>query len=309
MWLNDTVWSFGMSNSFATEMLDLAALAGPELHEGVDEVSAFVRSRMLPTGAFRGRGEAGDIYYTVFGMDCMLALGATLDPAQLIAYLSSFGGGSRLDLMHLGCLARCWSRMGLEGLPVHDAERILAGVESYRSKDGGYHIEPGAEHGSIYGCFMAYAAYQDMGVEVPDVNGIADSIDALRMADGLYASERALQKATTNAAVGALLMLERLGRPVSGHVAEWLMDQCHAKGGFVAAPGVPIPDLVSTATALFALRKSGVDLTSVQARCVTFLGSVWDDTGGFAGNWMDEIADCEYTFYALLSLGCLAATA
>ena len=26
---------------------------------------------------------------------------------------------------------------------------------------------------------------------------------------------------------------------------------------------------------------------------------------GFAGSWLDEEADCEYTFYALLSLGCL----
>ncbi len=286
-------------------MLEVAALASSELHEGIDEVTTFVRSRIMPTGEFRGRGEAGDIYYTVFGMDCMLALGETLDTEKLTTYLSSFGEGDGLDLMHLGCLARCWSRMGLEGLPASDVISILAKVEAYRSKDGGYHIETGAAHGSIYGCFMAYSAYQDLGVDVPDLSGVADSIEALMMDNGLYASERALQKATTNSAVGALLMLGRFGRPVPDRVSEWLMEQCHDQGGFIAAPQVPIPDLVSTATALFALRKAGVDLTPVQKSCVNFLGSVWDDNGGFAGSWMDDIADCEYTFYALLSLGCL----
>lgn len=291
--------------SYATEMLKVASLAAPELHEGVDEVIAFVRSRAMPDGQFRGRSEAGDLYYTVFGVDCMLALGETPDSAQLKTYLSSFADGDGLDLMHLGCLARCWSRLELQGLSSADASSMLDKVEDYRSVDGGYHIETGARHGSIYGCFMAYAAYQDLGAEIPNPDGLADSIGALRLEGGLYASERELQKPTTNAAVGAMLMLGSLGRPVDAIVGEWLLQQCHDKGGFLAAPEVPIPDLVSTATALFALRSVGADLGSVKKSCINFLGSVWDDNGGFSGNWMDTIADCEYTFYALLSLGCL----
>ena len=294
-----------MITSYATEMLKVATLARPELHEGIEEVADFVLSRIMPNGEFRGRSEAGDLYYTVFGMDCMLALGETLDTAKLTAYLSSFGNGTDLDLMHLGCLARCWSRLELVGLSSPDAISMLEKVEKYRSTDGGYCIEPGANHGSIYGCFMAYAAYQDLGMEIPNAEGIADSIEALRLKGGLYASERELKKSNTNAAVGALLLLGSLGRPVDGRVSEWLLDQCHEKGGFVAAPEVPIPDLVSTATALFALRSAGVDLGGVKKSCINFLGSVWEDNGGFAGNWMDSISDCEYTFYALLSMGCL----
>ena len=292
--------------SYASEMLSAASLAGPELHEGAGEVLSFIKSRELPSGEFMGRGDKGDIYYTVFGIDCMMALGEQADKQKTTAYLSSFKGGEGLDLMHLGCLARCWSRLDLDGLAPGHAEAILGRVEQYRSADGGYHIEKGAGHGSIYGCFMAFAAYQDLGRQPADPDRIADSICRLRMKNGLYASEFGLNRSTTNAAVGALLLLGSLGRPVEESLSRWLFKQCHEKGGFVAAPGVPVPDLVSTATALFALRRAGVDLAPVKKECINFLGSVWEDDGGFSGSWMDNTADCEYTFYALLSLGCLA---
>jgi len=293
--------------SYASEMLSIASRARPELHEGAGEVAHFVRSRQLQDGQFRGRGEEGDIYYTVFGIDCLLALDEEIDRAALGRYLTSFGCGENLDLMHLGCLARCWSRLDREGLTSGNAAAILKRVESYRSEDGGYHIERGAKCGSIYGCFLAYAAYQDLAAELPEVERVADSIEALHIDGGLYASEQGFDKPTTNAAVGALLMLSSLGRSAGNRAGEWLLEQHHAKGGFVAAPEVPIPDLVSTATALFALRKTGMDVSGVKEGCINFLGSVWNDDGGFSGNWMDETSDCEYTFYALLSLGCLAA--
>jgi hypothetical protein len=128
----------------------------------------------------------------------------------------------------------------------------------------------------------------------------------LKMKNGLYASEYGLDRHTTNAAVGALLLLSSLGRPAEEGISRWLLRQHHEQGGFVAAPGVPVPDLVSTATALFALRRAGVDLEPVKKGCISFLGSIWQDDGGFSGSWLDSTADCEYTFYALLSLGCLA---
>jgi hypothetical protein len=34
--------------------------------------------------------------------------------------------------------------------------------------------------------------------------------------------------------------------------------------------------------------------------------SLWDATGGFHGNWTDDMLDCEYTYYGLLALGHLS---
>lgn len=284
----------------------MAARARPGLREGVEDVLTFVRSQAMPDGGFRGRGATSDIYYTVFGLDCMMAMGEQPDRDKVGAFLAKHGAGEGLDMIHLGCLARCLARLELAGLSDGSARGILSHVEEYRSRDGGYHIEKNAEHGSIYGCFLAYAAYEDLGSSIPEPGTVADSVEALRMDDGLFASEQGLGKATVNAAVGAILLLGDLGRPVAASVGEWLLAQCHDDGGFLAAPGVPVPDLVSTATALFTLQRTGADLSGVRKACINFVGSVWDDNGGFAGHWLDDTVDCEYTFYAMLSLGCLS---
>jgi len=34
--------------------------------------------------------------------------------------------------------------------------------------------------------------------------------------------------------------------------------------------------------------------------------SLWTSRGAFYGNWADDVADCEYTYYALLALGHLS---
>lgn len=63
-------------------------------------------------------------------------------------------------------------------------------------------------------------------------------------------------------------------------------------------------DLLSTATALFALRKCRADFDPVRP-CLEFVESLWRDSGGFAGHAADDIEDVEHTFYARLSIDCL----
>lgn len=53
--------------------------------------------------------------------------------------------------------------------------------------------------------------------------------------------------------------------------------------------------------------QSGEELDLVRRSCLEFIESLWRDSGGFAGHVADEIEDGEYTFYALLSIGCLTA--
>ena len=67
-----------------------------------------------------------------------------------------------------------------------------------------------------------------------------------------------------------------------------------------------MPDLLSTATALHALRGMDRDLEPFKEPCLDFIDSLWVNRGSFYGSWGEAYLDCEYTFYGLLALGHLS---
>jgi hypothetical protein len=85
----------------------------------------------------------------------------------------------------------------------------------------------------------------------------------------------------------------------------WLPARMASEGGFVAAFGVPGPDLLSTATALFALHRYGAITDAMRRPNLDYVSTLWRDGGGFVGQESDLYEDVEYTAYALLSIGCL----
>ena len=85
-----------------------------------------------------------------------------------------------------------------------------------------------------------------------------------------------------------------------------MLSRCSPEGGFFAVPAAPIPDLLSTATALHALRSMGASLDAVREPCLDFIQLLWTGGGSFCGSWADPTPDCEYTYYGLLALGSLA---
>ncbi|PYK02665.1 MAG: hypothetical protein DME23_01180, partial [Verrucomicrobia bacterium] len=101
-------------------------------------------------------------------------------------------------------------------------------------------------------------------------------------------------------------VLRNLSLPVNPSVAGWLLARCHSAGGFLAAPNAPMPDLLSTATALHALAGMQVSFEQVKEKCLDFIDTLWTNEGAFHGHWGDEHLDCEYTFYGLLALGHLS---
>ena len=44
----------------------------------------------------------------------------------------------------------------------------------------------------------------------------------------------------------------------------------------------------------------------VREPCLDFIDTLWTSRGAFFGNWEDDVADVEYTYYALLALGHLS---
>jgi prenyltransferase beta subunit len=110
----------------------------------------------------------------------------------------------------------------------------------------------------------------------------------------------------TNSTAAAATVLRNLNMPLNSTVGDWLLAQAHPQGGFLAVPGAPIPDLLSTATALHALAGLGVSFERIKEPCLDFVDSLWTNEGAFHGNWADEHLDCEYTCYGLLALGHLS---
>ncbi len=87
--------------------------------------------------------------------------------------------------------------------------------------------------------------------------------------------------------------------------ADAVMGRFAELGGFAPTDRIAVPDLLSTATALFALVDAGANLDEIQQPCFKYAESLWRDSGGFTGHVADEFEDVEYTFYALLTIGSL----
>src|SRR5262245_19154284 len=164
-------------------MLQIARLASKQLGESRDLVAAFLRERVNPDGGFQDRAGASDLYYTVFGLDALVALQEEPPVQQTGAFLDRFGDGDGLDLVHLACLARGWAtlRRPRDGAW---ADRFLGRLDRHRSDDGGYATTAAAADGNAYAAFLALGAYQDVGRELPDGEAVLASLSRLRAADG-----------------------------------------------------------------------------------------------------------------------------
>ncbi len=286
-------------------MLQVARLAPRLLGESRELVAGFFKSALTPEGGFRNRDGAADLYYTVFGLEGLIALQEPLPVAEVTPYLARFGDGGGLDFVHLACLARAWAAVApdMAGVPARALGDRLA---AYRSGDGAFSQTPGAATGTIYASFLALGALQDLRAAPPDAEPLAALVAASRAADGGYGNQAGDRHGLTTTTAAAVLLLRELDRQPDPHLGMWLLDRCHESGGFFATPAAPIPDLLSTATALHALTSLRTPIDALQEPCLDFVDSLWTNRGGFYGSWPDDTLDVEYTYYGLLALGHLS---
>jgi len=286
-------------------MLAAARAAPRALPDGPRRTIRFVQAQAGPGGGFVDRAGAEDLYYTVFGLEALRALGAE-PPAETATFLRGFGDGEGLDLIHLASLIRCWADLPETASPRPACEALAARLEALACPDGGYPAGGDGNSGTAYGGFLALGAWQDLGAAVPDPQGLARCLDNLRAGDGGYANDRAIPVETIPATAAAVVTLIHLGQTPPPAAGESLLSGARAGGGFAVADGVPAADLLSTAVALHALVGLGADLEAIRADTLDFVTGLQTEAGGFRGHDDDEQADCEYTWYALLALGHLS---
>ncbi len=288
-------------------MVQVARLAPKLLESSTPLVVDFFQSQRREDGGFCDRDGRSDLYYTVFGIEGSLALQQRLPVDQLHRYVSAFSDGAQLDFVHVACLARCWSALPPEMQRECPREAILKRIEAHRTPDGGYDPLPGKPIGSLYGAFMAVGAYQDLRQSVPEVERLLDFVGGLRDPQGAFQHSRELPVSLVPATAGAVTLLRHLGgQAIDPAVGEWFLSCRDPQGGFRPAPTAPVPDLLSTATALHALTSMKIDIGPWKETCLDFVDTLWTNRGGFYGHWEDTHVDCEYTYYGLLALGHLS---
>ena len=272
----------------------LAQGAGEQIH-------AFLCSELAADGGFKGRDGESDLYYTVFGLDGLSVLDDALSMPATSAYVQAYGTGEGLDLVHLACLARCRGALGFASEALETNAEILGRIEEYRTGDGGYAQAPAAFAGAVYPAFLAHLAYEDLALPPPGSGAFHSWLRDSR-------SDHARQESAVALPVLAaqLTLLRCAGEPCPPAAAEALFSYYHDDGGFGAMPSPALPDLLCTATALYALTLLDAPLRRIRAACLAFVAGLWCDTGGFRASTADALPDCEYTFYGLLALGALA---
>jgi prenyltransferase beta subunit len=290
--------------------------------DAINKITDFVMSKMNGDGGFRGRSSSSDLYYTFFALATLAALGASKPLAPVNTYIKKLDG-AQLGFIDLYCMACTLPLLTYLGLPAkartlalaltgrnkmfssRTARKLVERLEEYRAVDGGYNQNiKNSKHGTVYAAYLAFQAYVNLGLEISDKQGILNSLEDLKTPDNGYANQQDMTCGTSTATAAAGILLLYLDGKFPRNVAQWLIGQQMSCGGFRASPQTPIADILSTATAVLALKHAGHHCESKQ-EIIDFVESHWDDSGGFFGSMLDQHCDCEYTFYALLTLGCL----
>jgi len=287
-------------------MLQVARLAPRLLSDATDLVVAFLETQAHVNGGFKNRAGDPDLYYTVFGLESLAALGSPIPTASTLDYLSAFEDGASLDLVHLACLARCWANLPQASLDDDRRDRMVRRLTGFHALLSAPSPDGADSPASAYTCFLIAGAYQDLGSALPEPSEVLATLESLRADDGGFSNRPRAAVGSTPATAAAVTLRRYLGAAPAPSIAAWLRSRCHAEGGFFASPAAPIPDLLSTATAIHALVGLRESIDDIKEPCLNFIDTLWTSKGSFYGSWADDVLDCEYTYYGLLALGHLS---
>ena len=259
--------------------------------EALALIRHFVQERMTANGVFMDKSGREDIYYTSFGMLLSHVLGIRRNCEATRLWLDTIDS-NQLDMVHYAAYVRSrmineWEQNKIEFLLKNIKRKAIRPLSSFE-------VVPNMDSESPYAQFILYSLCEDTGNTPPVANLTPYSIDG-----GGYANTRH-GTPSTNATAAALMVAGQSEGYTSTRDAEWLRDEQKPSGGWCAEKDTPLPDLLSTATALFALHCYGI---KPRYSATDFIEGHWLDNGGFAATLLDDESDVEYLFYGLLALG------
>ena len=272
-----------------------------------EELRTYFLAALDPNGGFRGRQGSGDLYYTAFALRGLFLLGM-LDDNELLVSIAEFLDKQqrRNDLLPADliswtlCASLVHAVQGQEFSPAQTAS-LLHRWERFRRSDGCFAASATSAVSSTYTTFLTAVFYELLG-EFDRCQTIpVKPIFSRQRSDGGFVELPPLRYSGTNptaAAIGLLTLLE-VPLPEKQQTIDFLCRCQQSTGGFQAHARIPLPDLLSSFSALSAL----YDLDAVD--CVNrpalrnFVTSLRSSDGGFFGMLPDQQSDVEYTFYGM----------
>lgn len=244
------------------------------------------------------QGES-DLYYTAFGWPLAYLLKLPLEAEKQAIYLAK-QRPERLDLVHYAAFRRCQLAQRLNQVGSiqtffeMNRRRVLPSLDSFSTL-------PLDDAASPYTQFLWLSLQEDCGQAKMAYTQPID-FSLYQTPEGGYANIAGWPTASTNATTAALSVIGQLIGYHPHAALTYLRNSQQQTGGFAATTVSPVPDLLSTATALFTLKNYAV---KPHYAATDFVEAHWLDNGSFAPTLLEEESDVEYLFYGLLALGSL----
>lgn len=246
------------------------------------EIREFVACQQNQNGAFTNRGGYPDMYYSLFGVWLSQALGLT----PQINKLKTFSGKFQPDKENI---VEQFALLLIKVVADKDFKKPTVFSLVNIIIEGGKYINP------AYQVFLFLLSF-----------------------DALYGKNRFLyfffsvvlnfyrspEDAPCSICAAELVAKYLVGKNVEKEIQNQL-SYFEAGKGFKVFKELENADLLSTAVALFALKKVGADLRILAPDCMQLIQQNYD-SGAFLSGDGDASRDLEYTFYGLLALGTLS---
>lgn len=247
----------------------------------IDSIRDYVKGAITPSGGFPDKAGRPDLYYTLFGFFISNVLNEPLLIRATAGYVEKEAALNNIRGVHLYCAAI------LTAHPSCDRERLQPAGRMIRKQ-----LRSASLTQTSYSAFLNLMTCYYLN-------------DYNRM----FLISRQLEKIVNkrplpSTVIAASIVVKRCFREPADDLIRELLSFYSDGGGFKATLAAPVPDLLSTAVALYALGFAGFDLRTIKPDCLEFIDSLFSD-GGFGGNIIDSEPDIEYTFYGLLALGSL----
>ena len=262
------------------------------------KVKDFIKSQGMGDGSFMNKSGKSDIYYTAFGWMLSYVLGIETNYKKTVSFLKK-QDVQQMDFIHYAAYIRCWI---IQQLFEGGALKLL--LRSFSKKSIRPLLDfdnvPHNDTQSPYTQFLWLSLLEDTRNPVQNKDVTLASLENYHVPGGGYSNMKNGVVAATNATAAALSVIGQLNAYNDTDSLNYMLGIQSDTGGFAATEHSPLPDLLSTATALFVLqcydRKPNISPKG-------FIEAHWLDNGGFSATLLEETSDVEYTFYGLLALG------